>query len=731
MKTRSHSPERAASRSNPSAPNRGSRGICLVAAALAVVAATGACGDIEAPEGDTTGATQLALEELPEIEPVMVTSGTCRSKGFKPIEDAATCSQAGAILIADPVVSGPLDSPPFVSSAHGCSISVTPLGADEAQLSAVYNAGDAQQLKAQTCSHDTPCICVDEPAAEDDVEEATGPCKDGQFTPDPLKYYTIRSPNGRYIRSVHAGPATDRVVLTPIANDATDPYHQPNSGILLDIGVGNDPSDIRLHWRFDGANDEYAPINRSTGTVLISDTLRGEPTFTAGGEGLDTTDAPNPVPMTLSCRGSQVFLEQNGYSPRDTGGLMVDDSDVRDVSLPYVQTEPVSPGFMVRRSGCVKKKRGCTELYGEGFVRTARKKCGALRHHITCEKTLGVPVSMHVPQGWYIEEVTTFSRAVAFDPAPITVDPFVSASSMSDSLATFGISTLDKFGAATAVALAKDVVKGPPLYGAVFSIGMNALFQFGPALGLSAFERPDPVAELGEQFQQALEQLAADITERTAILVANSVVQNDAQSLASRLNERRRRFYDEYPVTRQSRLLLEDPDEVNELAGDVRKEASELLTDVSVIMPLGTPPSNALDALRRAHFGLDIVKLAAMEEMVFLSEAILLEAHAKPGLTCETIVDDRALATRADLLRDELESAVEDLVAYGLANRDNRLNRSADEFEFDARHFSYPVDRQLAYLDTIVAETTAKCHRLRDPADSFREGFEKNELVVD
>lgn|GEM_PF-1913889 len=713
----------------------GSSPLSIVVAASLALAVTACGGSDEADAFDDREETLRSspLVDGEELHPVMVTSGTCNSQGFRPIESPEACTLANAMLIDSPTVAGPIASGNG-GTRHGCTVTAQSTGGSDAyELRTEFSGGTAQQLENQTCSHDAPCVCTED-LGPDDGDASTPSnqtrdvCQDGEFRPDPNKYYTIRSPNGRYIRAAGVG---DLIFLTPIEGDASNPYTQPNSFVAFD--EDNEPSVTRLQWRFEATEDGFFAINRETGVRLDSGP-RNVGAF-GGGVILRGLSAEAASPFAFECRDSRVILEQDGLSPADTGGLLLDVPGTLEISLPLVYTEPQSPGFIRARSGCVKKSRSCASMYGEEFEQTGRSLCGFLRrnHKLTCENVLDTPVSMHVPQGWYIEEVTEFSRAVDFDPEPVRVDPLASASSISDSLASFGVSSVGTAGAAFATVGTNSFVAAGsgPLYGALFSISFNAAFQqLGPLLGFGAFAQQDPVAELVAELPNILEELAADINAHTEILITNELVQESARELSARLNERRRQFYLEFPTRRETRLALNDPPETKRLADDVFEDADGLKVDINATLPtLGEGASE--DDLRRAHFSLDVAKLATVESMIMLSEGILLEADALPSVSCEQIVADRGLDARAVLLTEKLESAVDELVAFGLAHPSNRTNTSAAEFEFDARHFSYPIDLQVEFLAGIVEATTEKCHRLRDPDDSFRDDFVANTPVLE
>ncbi|MEZ4438366.1 MAG: FG-GAP-like repeat-containing protein [Polyangiaceae bacterium] len=688
-----------------------------------MILAAGCASPESADEAADLGSARSPIVEEQNLNPVLVTSGTCASNGFRPIDSAAACDLAEGTVVANPFVSGPLSTGVGNSSEHGCSVSIVgiPIHGGPVQLGTVFNPGTEQELEAQSCSHDAPCVCND---------EATGTpvCQDGAFRPDPHKYYTIRSANGRYMRSTTEAPtAPGTVLLTPIPGDAQQPYQQPGiSNVNYDTAMA--ASDAHLHWRFQESPNGLLAISRKTGEALSSGAMPSGHHYTA--EGKVASSSSTGSPFTGECRGAQVILDASGDMPVDTGGLLSDSNQTHRISLPLVFTEPQSPGFETLDSGCVKKSRSCESMFGPEFVQTDRNTCGIFGqlHRLKCTKTLGAPVSMHVPQGWYIEEVTEYSRAVAFDPAPITVDPLTSPSAMSSSMASFGESTMGTFGVAgidvflNATEAAK--ISGP-LYGAMFSVGVNAAFEFLPDLGIDVFQQPDPVAELAVEVSAALQKLADDMTEQTEVMIANGLAQESARALDDRMRARRFDLYNLYPGRRANRLALDEDIQTQILAGELLGNAFELQVDIEGAFPsLSTNPSN--DDLRRAHFGLDIAKVATTEQLIMLSEVILLEALALDGLTCDQLVNDRGLQILADLYAEKLKGAVEGLVQYGRSSASNRLSLSADELEFDARNFSYPIETQLEFFRSVVAGTKSKCRLLRDSQSSFRQHFVAN-----
>ena len=670
-------------------PRKGARAqLSLTALALSATACSASVEPLEPDAVDAQhGFTQAALSvEESNLNPVMVTSGTCNSQGFRPIYDADTCSQAEAMIFDGiGLASGPLASPPFSSAPHGCSLSIDAISihGDGSLLATVFGEGTNKQIEAQACSHDIPCVCQDD-------ESETPVCRGGEFQPDPHKYYTIRSPNGRY-----AGVGVE---VFP--------------DIQVSLTTELPPSDSRLHWRFAEAGGGLAAVSRHNGQGLNTTGFLGNRLQTGGVQ-----------PLSLSCRGSQVLLEQAGLSPLDSSGPMSDGST--PTSTPFVPTEPQSPGNIRVRSNCMKKSRSCESVFGDGFVQVDRRTCGIVGqlHQLTCLKTFGVPLSMHVPQGWYVEEVEAFSRAVNFDPAPVQVGTLLGPAALSDSLATHGASALSSL---TTIGAGTVAVVGGPLAGAVFSVSVNSALQLLSAFGVDVFKKPDPVAELAAQVDEALKELAADMEARTQDLISNGLAQESARELTSRMNERRRWFYRELPNLKVSRMALGDPEQTQRLADDVFVAARELGVDIAASFPtLGIPQSEL--ELRRAHFGLDVAKLAMTELLIMLSEGILLEAHALPELSCEQIIFDRALQDRADAFARALEDAIAAFLEYGgRFTLDHRINQSFAEFEFDVHNFSYPIAQQLEFFETRAAETLDMCNRLRDPADSFRADFETN-----
>lgn len=711
--TRPHPTRKASPR--PATPLRWT----ATAAALFLALAATSCTNV-VESGDGIGAAQGALTTL-DFHPVLVTTGSCGAHGFRPIDDAAECAGAVDQLLETREVAGRDD---IVDNAnpHGCSIRSVSDG-EGVLLTSGFGDGTAEQLEEQECSHDIPCVCADD-------APAPTVCRDGVFQPDPTKYFTIRSPNGRYLRDV-VNPLHVGLLITPVEGDATDPYTQPANLLSMDLVAS--PSDERLQWRFEASGDGFHIINRRTGRRIRTTYVPVDYDLLPEGMRFATSSSPDVDPSSLSCRGTQVFIDHGGYSPRDTGNVTIDGSTVGPVAAPLVYGEPIIPGTEQRRTGCMKKSRSCTSVYGSDFEQVGRSLCGFLNrnHRLTCSRPLATPISTYVPQGWTIEEVEQFSRAVDFDPAPVTIDPIVSPGPMADSLATYGFMSADKLGSAGATILSKATIaaNSAPLYGAMFSIAVNAAVDFG----LNPTE-PDPVADLALEIHQTLIKLEADIDARTRDLISNGLAQESTRVLGATLGERTRQFYTDRASERQNIFANEllDAEErkflILRLSGDIADLANDLAVDLDPAFPtLGADPSE--DDLRRVHFGMSFAKLAAVQEAIMLSEATLLDAHELPAFTCEEVVENTALETRVGILADKLQSAQDALIAYGLQSAAHRRNDSEEEFEFDARNFSYPIDAQIEFLDTIVEDTLLKCERLRDPDDSFAEHFEANTPV--
>ncbi|MEM1033251.1 MAG: VCBS repeat-containing protein [Myxococcota bacterium] len=687
------------------------RGAPLASLLLWAGACTGAADDV-----DPNVATAQDSITAADLNPVVVTSGTCISNGFRPITTASACAQAQATVLP-----GATNASATGGTEPGCHLR-TDGTATAFPLSLEFGEGTPQEINAQACSHDAPCVCHDE-------NTSTSVCDGDAFRPDPNKYYTIRSANGRYLRTVSETHDPGTVLLSHVVGDSEQPYQQPGRATAYDVTTPD--SDARLHWRFDRTLDGLAVINRKSGRALTSAPMPSGHHHLTTGTVLRTVKERNDT--SASCRGAQVFLDS--LAPVDTGGLYTPHNAMHRISLPLVFTAPQSPGFETLQSGCVKKSRSCTSLFGSEYVQTGRNTCGAFGHlhRLRCTKDLEVPISMHVPQGWYIEEVTQYARAVDIDPAPVIIDPLTSPSSMASSLATFGASSFSNIGGAGVAVLTEAsgiAAHSSPLYGALFSVGVNAAFDLLPGFGLDTFEQPDPVDELAQQVSATLEQLKIDLTAQTEVLIANGLAQESARELNIRMNVRRRDFYTQYPGLKTSRLALDDQGETRALRTDLLEDVDDLQGDIEVAFPtLGTSPSE-LD-VRRAHFAIDFAKLASMDALIMLSEAILIDAIANPTLSCEDIIEERALPFWADFYADKLTSAVDGLVAYGRAAQSNRVSLDRNEFEFDARNFSYPIQSQLDFFDAIVPDIEAKCQRLRDPNDAFRGHFVANTPVDD
>ncbi len=726
-------------------------GLCSIAALVA------ACAAPDAEEEREVAAVQGALEgEEPEapIAPVAVTSGTCKSRGFQPIADPTQCTEAFNTLFGSSgavPVAGPLNTPSHQSNLFGCSVSVASAAGGGRELQASFAAGSQAQLNAQECSHDVPCLC-EQPAPAQDVGLARikDVCKDGVFTPDPKKYYTIRSPYGRYIRGRNGrlppyqlDGFTNAVILTPIASDPRDPYLQPKWTetffTTMEFDQVADPSDSRLHWRFEANGAGHLTISRHLGEQLVSKEGIGTKTVGGtlipdldGGTGLELMAYPgNPRPMSFRCIGSQVVLEQDGRSPVDVGGMLPEDHPrALDASLPSVLTKPQSPGYVERESDCMRKNKGCSDAFGPGYFQTGRRKCGGIKHVLSCKKLLEVPVSMHVPQGWIVEEVEAFRPALDFELGPV-VAPVVSAPAIGNSMATFGLSSLGSLGAGGATFTAATAgLAGGPLYGALFSIGFNGLLGAGKGLGI--LNQQDPVALLTADVNQALADLAISMDARAEDLVDQGIITAQVQTLINTMGTRRHFFLrGEYFDAREADLPNGGVAEAESLFTMIRGAATEYDANVDVLFPTIADPYTATDdQVKQAHFGLNVAKLATTEVLIMASEAVLMKTLAFDH-DCDQIMNSLSLQDRVDRFTTKLKNAQEALIAYGVAHPEQRTNFGVGpsdmfEFDYDARNFSYPIEDQLEFFRNIIEDTHKKCLRMRQPQDPFKAHFIAN-----
>lgn len=715
------------------------------ASLLSLMVLASACAGSETTEDETDIATAQAAVEAEEsnVNPVVVTSGTCKSKGFKPILTQAGCDQAATILFADrPTTDGQLGTPAAVDSS-GNLIDQTPLGctagtrapATEGEPSELITyfpspTSAPTELNAQKCTHDRPCVCNDlGPAPEAPPISA---CVDGVFQPDPNKYYTIRSPNGRHIRTVGDSDAltfTTRVVYTPILGDAHQPYTRdfdPDDAQFRALEEINTPSDIRLHWRFQGTEGRFKTISRGNGGALTASTRT-----------VLTRPLSEAPKFTFTCRGSQVVMKQGGSSPIDSGGLMEDSDRTRRMSLPDLLPSPQSPGDTLRKTRCMPKKRNCGDEFGPGFTQDYSHWCGIGKEELFCGKSLEVPVSMHVPQTWYVEEVHDFKRAVNFDVAPVTVAPLTSTSAAGDAVSTFGLEAFALSAArtgggaaaafATAVKASGTLAKSGPMVGGVVSLGLG--FLPGGEFDFFSKPEPDPVAELAETIQVALQQLAIDVEAQTKLLVENALAEENAQQLSDTIKSNREDFWKDYgqnqrpliftPTASPSRLANIMLEQGRRYDGDLDR----LFPDICAADSADCQPS-VLD-LKQAHFAFNLVKLAIPEAMLMLSEGALMDVLGNEG-SCDDAIQFFSIDDHAKKYARLLQNAVDALVRHGRLSAANRLSASADEFEFDARNFSYDIKPQLAFLNRILVDTKSKCRKLRDPDSTFRQHFIDN-----
>ncbi len=727
--------------------------------ALMMAGCTAAESEFEADLDDESEDVAARQATVADINPVMVTSGTCRDHGFRPIADEVQCLAAQAQVVGeeDPgIFDAEISSEPEAFSEHGCSItaSVTEQLPNSSLLRlglvTTFQPGTADELDAQTCTHDVPCVCADD--VEDDETEPAEPggasaCKDGVFDPDPNKYYAIRSPNGRYLR--YAGMHEVKpgaVVLTPLASDATEQWETPAYS-SFEFDQVSSPDDSRLQWRFvNRPGGGYDVIGRAVGMPLgldasltaISPGIEPNAAKVLGSGQLNYTvfDPESAFPpdfpaFSMTCKGNQVVLEQGGRSPLDLGGFLEGHPHTTAISSPFVHTGPTFyAGTMIRRSGCERKSTSCQELYGEGFYKTGSSKCGVgwIKERKTCQKDPLPPLSMYVPQAWYVEEVTHYKRALDFDPSPVSPPTLMSHASMADSLATFSKSSHAAAGAGTAAVLANQVLaKGSgPLYGALFSIGFNAMFDLGLGEGLGFFEQPDPVADLADEVETVMTRLKEELQAETADLIDNAIAHEAAVSLDNKMGVRRDYFYgdDEYLLDKQTALF--GTADTGELAGDLASKAFEFRVDIGESFPEPDASPDEL-AIRKIHFVLDTAKLAMTEMVIMSAEATLLRAYANPDMTCEDAANN--LAANASAASEALSQSQDALIDYGNEHDDARQSILYAEFEFDVKTFSYPIEAQLEFFESIVGDTVAKCERLRDPEDEFRTHFENNTIA--
>ncbi|MCB9608306.1 MAG: VCBS repeat-containing protein [Polyangiaceae bacterium] len=700
------------------------------ASLLSLMVLASACAGSETPEDGTDIATaQAPLVDESNVNPVVVTSGTCKSKGFKPILTQAGCDQAATILFADrPSTEGQLDTPAAVDSSGNLIDQTPPLGctagtrapATEGDPSALITyfpspTSDPAALNAQKCTHDRPCVCNDlGPAPEAPQISA---CRDGVFQPDPNKYYTIKSPNGRYMRTVADGEFGDSstVMYTRIQGDALQPYSSRN---LEDIST---PSDVRFHWRFTETDAGYQSISRGTGNAMQVNRAINQ---------ISVKPVSDVVPPTFSCRGSQVVIEQSGLYPVDSGGLFRDSNRAVITTPPIVRVKRLTPGIMIRKTPCMSKSKSCESEFGPDFNdNTTRELCGFLntKHELTCTSFIDVPVSMQVPQTWYVEEVHDFQRAVSFDVAPVTVAPLTSTSATGDALSTFGLSTARNLGPAaaeTAISISQKLAGSAPMVGGVVSLGLGFL----PG-GEFDFNKPDPVADLAATVQVALEQLAQDVEVQTKLLVENALAEENAQQLSDTIKSNREDFWKDYGQN-QRPLIFSPTASPSRLADILLEQGTRYDGDLDTLFPDICAADSAdcqpsvLD-LKQAHFAFNLVKLAIPEAMLILSEGALMDVLGNEG-SCDDAIQFFSIDDHAKKYARLLQNAVDALVRYGRLSSANRLSASADEFEFDARNFSYDIKPQLAFLNKILADTKSKCRKLRDPNSTFRQHFIDN-----
>ncbi|MCA9621886.1 MAG: VCBS repeat-containing protein, partial [Myxococcales bacterium] len=339
-------------------------------------------------------------------------------------------------------------------------------------------------------------------------------------------------------------------------------------------------------------------------------------------------------------------------------------------------------------------------------------------------------MSMHVPQGWIVEEVEAFEPALDFEEGPV-VAPVVSAPAIGSSMATFGLSSLGSLGAgASTFTAASAGLAGGPLYGAMFSIGFNGLLKAGKGLGI--LNEPDPVALLVADLNQALADLATSMNTRAEFLVEQKIITTQVQTLINTMATRRHFFLrGAYFDAREADLPNGGVAEASNLLTMIEGAANEYDGNVDILFPTIADPYTATDEqVKQAHYGLNVAKLATTEVLIMVSEAVLMKTLAFDH-SCDQIMQASSMQDRVERFTAKLEAAQEALIAYGIAHPEHRTNfgvGSSDffEFDYDARNFSYPIEDQLEFFRNIIEDTHRKCLRMRQPQDPFKAHFIAN-----
>ena len=636
---------------------------------------------------------------------VMVTQGSCESKGYRTIENKQECELAasGYGVLEIRVQRETRNSIFGRFRSHGCTM-LKVNGQLQANLRIRKN-------RARFCSDSAPCFCI-----ADDLE-VLPVCENGVFDPQLDTYYSIGSPNHRFLTDVDR-----RMSRSPNSQDDINKFTKHFEA--RNVGSTNE-FDARAHWRFVPAGDNFWYIrNRSTGKdigVDDSTLLEVQDRGLAG-----QTKKEDGIRWSVFCRGKDVIIQSldNDHSPRDCCFDFLGNRDIdgkREILFPGVQmsdrgntvgAEHVFPG-------CFLKKRDCEELVGPGFFKDKRLSLCNLAgtaERKRCKRITPAPISINVQHRWFIHEVEVFKRGGGLDNAPVALSSsFEAEAFISDNLASsllIGGFNGAVAAAGTALAIATPVTAAAFL--GVATLGLNVIFGSGP----------DPTEALAEAIGEALDQFAIDVENRIDDAIKDGFAAENARQLSNIVLIQRRWFLTVYPGLKQDRLADQNQAEINGLADILQfTKVQGMEADIQQQIGFDTSPTE-LNA-KRSHAAFEILKVGLTELLNMAQEAVLLRALANPEDTCESIIDLHNLDNMSARALTMLEDAVDQIRGFVV----DESKFESDELVFDIENFSYPITVQQTAFQSFVTETEKKCEKLREDPDA-RVTFESDTFLL-
>lgn len=678
----------------------------------------------------------------------MVTSDTCALKGYGEVSSQAACEDA-------------VDHVHVVGLAQGifkgCRIEKRSDGPV-----VTFNQGG----NSVACTHDYPCVCQV-------IQHPPSPVctNSGDFRPDTKQYFTIKSPNGRYLAAARTFGRFlhDPIIRTPIDgdNDLTwlEASIQSNPDELL-------PNDQRLHWRFDDSLLEsdglISIINRATGKYLTDNTLTRfvHDTGNVDGSILATTTGNfrHGTFFQVTCTGSHVEIETvifgfgvnlglTGTGPIDCcegayGNEFL--AEIREnAAQPLAFTEKQSPGYFFKQTSC---GGSCNDFEPSGSYETVqegRSNC-IIGKRRTCRASAVPPTSMAIKkQRWLVEVLPdSFDLAVglnetgSFD-SSIVRRPLLAERETSSIL---GGEAATLIGEAVAGIVIEQISRKIPILGTLFAFAGTTAFS--AALGKEELT----IQDLASQVAVALQKLEERLLQTTELMVANGVADSSIEIFRQSMRSHRNFFLNEYPG--EKHLAIED--EAN-VPSRVDNRAEQLLAVVNLYQgdifkffgdAISFDPSDLTDVLR-VHLGLESFKLAITEVFTMEMEGLLLKKLSvlNTNLSCEQLFAVKNVAGNIALFKDALIQAQDTVRTFGLANLNDFLDSFGcrdfgiplprefcqiendakearlEEYLFDVETVSYPIDVQLRFLDNFEEDFLERCAML-DSDPIFRSEFQ-------